>query len=103
MIDHFLELYAAKSGIPTSKLSQNARTLEKLKCQAENAKRVLSHQSSTTVYIEAFENGNDFEEVITRDKFDEINMDLFRKTLRSVEQALNDAKIKKEDVDEVRG
>ena len=102
-MDYFLELYAAKSGIPPSKFLRNTRIPGKLKREVENVKRVLSHQSSTTVYIEAFEDGHGFEEVITRDRFEEINMDLFRKTLKSVEQVLKDAKIKKKDVDEVRG
>ncbi|KAH9914311.1 Hsp70 protein-domain-containing protein [Fomitopsis serialis] len=56
---------------------------------------------STRVEIESFENGNDFSETLTRAKFEELNMDLFRKTMKPVEQVLKDAHLKKEDVDEV--
>ena len=46
--------------------------------------------------------GNDFSETLTRAKFEELNMDLFRKTRKPVEQVLKDAKVNKEDVDEVK-
>ena len=36
-------------------------------------------------------------------KFEELNMDLFRKTMKPVEQVLKDANVKKEDIDEVHG
>jgi heat shock protein 5 len=36
-----------------------------------------------------------------RAKFEELNMDLFRKTMKPVEQVLKDANVKKEDIDEV--
>lgn len=44
---------------------------------------------------------NDVSETLIRVKFEEINVDLFRKTTKPVEQVLKDANAKKEDVDEV--
>jgi molecular chaperone DnaK (HSP70) len=35
-------------------------------------------------------------------KFKELNMDLFHKTMKPVEQVLKDAKVNKEDVDQVK-
>ncbi len=61
----------------------------------------MSNQQSTRIEIESFEDGNDFSETLTRAKFEELNMDLFRKTMKPVEQVLKDAGVKKEDVDEV--
>ena len=61
----------------------------------------LSSQMSAKLEIEGFENGNDFSETLTRAKFEELNMDLFRRTMKPVEQVLKDANVKKEDVDEV--
>jgi heat shock protein 5 len=74
----------------------------KLKCEVEKAKCTLSSQQSTRIEIESFEDGNDFSEMLTRAKFEELNMDLFRKTTKPVEQVLKDAKVNKEDVDEVK-
>jgi len=75
--------------------------LSKLKREVEKAKRTLSSQQSTRLEIESFEDGNDFSDTLTRAKFEELNIDLFRKTMKPVEQVLKDAGVKKEEVDEV--
>jgi len=67
----------------------------------EKAKRTLSSQQSTRLEIESFEGGNDLSETLTRAKFEELNIDLFRKTMKPVEQVLKDANVKKEEIDEV--
>ena len=78
------------------------RAMGKLKREVEKAKRTLSSQQSTRIEIESFEDGNDFSETLTRAKFEEINIDLFRKTMKPVEQVLEDAGVEKEDIHEVR-
>ena len=98
MMDYLIEKYEKKTGTDVSK---NIRALGKLKRGAESAKRTLSSQQSVRIEIESFEGGNDFSETLTRAKFEELNMDLFRKTLKPVEQVLKDANVKKENIDEV--
>jgi endoplasmic reticulum chaperone BiP len=98
VMDHFIKVYKQKTG---TDVTGNLRALGKLKREVEKAKRTLSSQMSTKLEIESFENGNDFSETLTRAKFEEINMDLFRKTLKPVESVLKDAGVKKEDVGEV--
>lgn len=73
----------------------------KLKREVEKLKRSLSSQMSARIEIEAFYEGNDFSETMTRAKFEELNMDLFKKTLKPVEQVLKDAKLKKDEVDDI--
>lgn len=68
----------------------------------ENAKRTLSSQQSTCLEIESFEDGNDFSETLTCAKFEELNLDLFHKTIKPVEQVLTDKDAKKENIDKVR-
>lgn len=53
------------------------------------------------VEIESFFEGIDLSETLTRAKFEELNMDLFKKTLIPVGKALEDAKLSKNDIDEV--
>ncbi|THU93826.1 heat shock protein 70 [Dendrothele bispora CBS 962.96] len=98
VIDYFIKSYKKKTGTDVSK---NLRALGKLKREVEKAKRTLSSQQSTRIEIESFEDGNDFSETLTRAKFEELNMDLFRKTMKPVEQVLKDSNIKKEDIDEI--
>ncbi|KDQ23873.1 hypothetical protein PLEOSDRAFT_62237 [Pleurotus ostreatus PC15] len=98
IIEHFTKQYKKKTG---TDVSGNLRAMGKLKREVEKAKRTLSSQQSVRIEIESFEDGNDFSETLTRAKFEELNMDLFRKTMKPVEQVLKDANVKKEDVDEV--
>jgi len=98
VIDYFVKSYEKKSGTDVGK---NHRALGKLKREVEKAKRTLSSQQSARIEIESFEGGNDFADTLTRAKFEELNMDLFRKTMKPVEQVLKDAKVKREEIDEV--
>ena len=82
-------------------ITKNAKTLGKLKREVEKAKRTLSSQMSTKIEIESFFDGNDYSETLTRAKFEELNNDLFKKTLKPVEQVLKDAKLKKSDIDDI--
>jgi len=56
---------------------------------------------STRIEIESFHDGDDFSETLTRAKFEELNNDLFQKTLKPVQQVLKDAKLEKKDVDDI--
>jgi len=98
VIDHFVKTYKKKTG---TDVTSNLRAMGKLKREVEKAKRTLSSQQSVRLEIEAFEGGNDLSETLTRAKFEEINMDLFRKTLKPVEQVLKDANVKKEDIHDI--
>ena len=99
VIEYFVKQYQKKTG---TDVSTNLRALGKLKREVEKAKRTLSSQQSTRLEIESFEDGKDFSETLTRAKFEELNLDLFRKTMKPVEQVLKDAGVKKEEIDEVR-
>ncbi|KAF3492319.1 glucose-regulated protein [Arthroderma uncinatum] len=98
VINHFVKLYNKKNDVDITK---NLKTMGKLKREVEKAKRTLSSQKSTRIEIESFHDGKDFSETLTRAKFEELNMDLFKKTLRPVEQVLKDAKVKKSEVDDI--
>ena len=91
VMEYLIKQYKKKTGTDVSK---NLRALGKLKREVEKAKRTLSSQQSTRIEIESFEDGNDFSETLTRAKFEELNMDLFRKTTKPVEQVLKDANVK---------
>jgi len=98
VIDHLVRTYKNKSG---RDMSGNDKAMSKLKHEVERAKRTLSSQMSAKIEIEGFDGDHDFSETLTRAKFEELNVDLFRKTMKPVEQVLKDAKVKKEDVNDV--
>ncbi|KAG0271006.1 hypothetical protein BGZ95_001263, partial [Linnemannia exigua] len=99
VIDHFVKLYKKKH---TGKdVTQDLKAMGKLKREAEKAKRTLSSQMSVRIEIDSFHNGNDFSETLTRAKFEELNMDLFKKTIKPVEQVLKDAGLAKGDIHDI--
>ncbi|KAF4977508.1 hypothetical protein FZEAL_5986 [Fusarium zealandicum] len=98
VINYFAKLYNNKHKVDVTK---DLKAMGKLKREAEKAKRTLSSQLNTRIEIEAFFEGGDFSETLTRAKFEELNMDLFKKTLKPVEQVLKDAKVKKTEVDDI--
>jgi len=98
IINHFAKSHNKKNSVDITK---DLKAMGKLKREAEKAKRTLSSQMSTRIEIEAFFDGKDFSETLTRAKFEELNIDLFKKTMKPVEQVLKDAKVKKEDIDDI--
>ncbi|KAJ3199893.1 ATPase with role in protein import into the ER [Dinochytrium kinnereticum] len=73
----------------------------KLKREVEKAKRALSSQMSVKLEIESFFDGDDLSETLTRAKFEEINIDLFKKTLKPVEKVLKDAGLGKNEIHDI--
>lgn len=98
LIEHFTKLFKKKHNVDVSK---DLKATSKLKREAEKAKRTLSSQMNTRIEIEAFYDGKDFSETLTRAKFEELNMDLFKKTIKPVEQVLKDAKVEKKDINDI--
>jgi heat shock protein 5 len=98
VMDHFVKLYNKKHNVDIAK---DLKTMGKLKREVEKAKRTLSSQMSTRIEIEAFHEGKDFSETLTRAKFEELNMDLFKRTLKPVEQVIKDSKVKKGDISDI--
>lgn len=98
MVNHFSEEYKRKF---KKDLKGNARALRRLRTACERAKRTLSSSTEASIEIDALHDGVDFYSKISRARFEELNMDLFRSTLQPVERALTDAKLDKGSIDDV--
>ncbi|KAF5279532.1 hypothetical protein FQR65_LT03354 [Abscondita terminalis] len=98
VMDHFIKLYKKKKGKDVRK---DNRAVQKLRREVEKAKRALSSGHQVRIEIESFFEGDDFSETLTRAKFEELNMDLFRSTMKPVQKVLEDADMNKKDVDEI--
>lgn len=82
-------------------VGKNKGAIQKLKTEIEKAKRSLSSSPQATMEIEELVEGLDFKDTITRAKFEELNMDLFKKTMEPVEKVMGDGGMKKNEVHEV--
>merc|ERR1712079_32169 len=93
-----MKLVKKKTGKDVRK---DSRALQKLRREVEKAKRALSSAHQTRIEIESLVDGEDFSETLTRAKFEELNMDLFRSTMKPVKKVLDDGELTKKDIDEV--
>lgn len=82
-------------------VSKSKSALQKLKTEIEKAKRSLSSSYQATIEIDDLLDGFDFKEDVTRSKFEELNMDLFKKTMEPVEKVMQDGGMKKSEIHEV--
>lgn len=98
VIDHFLKLFKTERG---KDASQDRRAVAKLRQACERAKHTLSRHTEATIDFEDFFGGEDFAKTLTRAQFEELNIDLFYRTLGPVESVLADAKLKRHEIDEV--
>lgn len=98
VMDHFIRLIRRKHG---RDISKDGRALGKLRRECERAQDALRSQHQVRVEVESLFDGVDFSEQLTRAKFEELNVDLFRKTLGPVNKAIGDAKLNKSDIDEI--
>jgi len=98
VMQYFIKLIKKRDDMDVAK---DKRALQKLRREVERVKRSLSSQHQARVEIEGLLEGYDFSESLSRAKFEELNLDLFKKTLTPVQKVLEDADVSKSDVDEV--
>lgn len=75
LVNHFSEEFKRKY---KKDLQGNPRALRRLRTACERAKRTLSSSTEASLEIDALHEGVDFYAKITRARFEELNMDLFR-------------------------
>lgn len=98
LVDHFVQEFKRKH---KQDLTTNPRSLRRLRTACENCKKNLSSSAQASLEIDSLFEGIDFYTSITRAKFEDLCIDLFKKCMEPVEQALLDAKVSKADIDEV--
>ena len=82
-------------------IKKNAKALRRVRASCEKAKRALSAATQATVDIDALMDGEDLNVVVTRSKFEDLCMDLFKKCMPPLENVIKDGKMSKSQIDEV--
>jgi len=98
MVDYFLTDFKRRH---KKDMSGNQRSLRRLRTACERAKRTLSSSTQAHLEIDSLFQGVDFNATITRARFEDLNMDYFKKCMDPCEKVLRDAKISKAGVDEI--
>jgi len=98
MVEYFVQEFKRKN---RKDLGDNQRALRRLRTACERAKRTLSSSTQAHIEIDSLFDGIDFNSVITRARFEDLNMDYFRKCMEPVEKCLKDSKLAKSQVHEI--
>lgn len=98
MVNHFVAEFKRKY---KHDISGNQRALRRMRTACERAKRTLSSQAQASIEIDSLYEGIDFYTSITRARFEELCIDLFRATIDPVEKVLKDGKLDKKSINEV--
>lgn len=105
IMDYLIEEFQKENGIDLRKDPNHTQVMQRLKNEAEKAKKDLSGVLTTTIslpFLTADETRPKHLEVtLTRAKFEELSADLIERTMVPTRQALNDAGLKPEDIDRV--
>ena len=98
MVDYFLQDFKRRH---RKDMSENERSLRRLRTACERAKRTLSSSTQAHIEIDSLFDGIDYNSTITRARFEDLCMDYFKKCMDPCEKVLRDAKIAKNQVDEI--
>jgi molecular chaperone DnaK len=102
IVNHFLDVFKNEQGID---LKSDKAAMQRLKDEAEKAKKELSSTNETEInlpFLTADADGpKHFEYKLTRSKLEELVKDLIDGVAKPVENALKDAGLKTTDIDEI--
>ena len=98
LVEYCAGEFRRKTGVD---IKSNPKALRRVRASCEKAKRALSAATQATVDIDALMDGEDLNVVITRSKFEDLCMDLFKKCMPPLENVIKDAKMSKSQVHDV--
>jgi L1 cell adhesion molecule like protein len=98
MVEYFVQEFKKKF---RKDITENQRALRRLRTACERAKRTLSSSTQAHLEVDSLYDGMDFNSVITRARFEDLNMNYFLKCMEPVEKVLRDSKLSKSQVHEV--
>jgi len=98
LLDYCMTQFKKKTGLDMSK---NARAKRRLRTQCEQAKRTLSSSLRASIEVDGLFEGEDLALTINRAKFEHLCKPDFVRCIDPVRKVLADAKISKDEVDEI--
>ena len=98
LMDHFISDFKRKNKVD---IRENPRSMARLKSACERAKVTLSSSSQASIEIDSLYDGIDYFSSLTRARFNELNMDLFRRIIELIAEAMKRAKVDKRSVHDI--
>lgn len=102
LVEYCLKDFTERTQITIDKTDEDGQNaIRRLMTECEKRKRQLCAANLVVVSLDQFYGGNDLRCELTRDKFEELNKDLFIKSTDLVSQVLADANLDHSDIDDV--
>lgn len=98
LVKHCVDDFKKKTKLD---IESSPKAMRRLRTACERAKRNLSSATQIGIEVDSLFDGVDYSTTITRAKFEELCMDIFRKTMAPVDKVLADAKMDKSKVNEI--
>lgn len=99
LVNHFIQEFKRKNrGVD---ITENKRSLRRLRTSCEKAKRTLSSGNTASIEIDSLYDGIDFFSSITRAKFESLCMHLFKKCMDPVMKVLRDSNLSKSNINDI--
>ena len=103
IINFIIDEFKSKEGID---LKGNAMAMQRIKDEAESAKKQLSSTERVDITIPFITTGEDgtprnLDVTLTKSKFEDLTKDLFERTKKPVLEALKDSKLSKSEINDI--
>ena len=98
LVDYCAADFLKKTGVD---IRSNPRSMRRLRTQCERAKRILSSSTQTNIEVDSLGESMDYNTVITRAKFEELCLPMFKQCIPPVESVLKDSGMSKNQIHEI--
>ena len=98
LVDYCAADFLKKTGVD---IRGNPRSMRRLRTQCERAKRILSSSTQTNIEVDSLGESMDYNTVITRAKFEELCLPMFKQCIPPVESVLKDSGMSKNQIHEI--
>lgn len=93
-LTYFARVFQKKTGMD---VTSDAKAMIRLRREVQTAKEALSTSQSVHLEVKALYGGYDLKETLTRERFEKMNDNLFKKILRPLETLLQEGNLKSAD------
>ena len=100
LVDYCIKEFNYKTKIKID-IRKNPKAFQRIKTECEKAKIALSSSSKVNIDIDCIIEDKDLSVVVTRDKFEELCMDLFKECIPPIEMAIKKAKLDKNQIGDI--
>jgi len=100
LVDYCIKEFQNKNAIKID-IRENPKAFQRIKTECEKAKIALSSASKVNIDIDCIIEDKDLLVVVTREKFEELCMDLFKQCIPPIKKAIEEAKINKNQIEDI--